>query len=205
MSGVRSLCAPTGGTTLRAQTGWCGWWTAQTGSGWRIAGRSSACCCRKRWNSDYGSLFDQQKKRKSDNIWQKCVGSGHLWLILPPPPPQRLAGATLLVFANKQDLPGALSKAAIQEVRTAEHFPCSYRSCYFTTSGVPAGTGPRWDQEPPLVHHRLQRSDRWELANRSGLATGGHCCSDLYCRVMDKFLLNWTNKPKPVFDLKNSS
>lgn len=30
---------------------------------------------------------------------------------------QRLAGATLLVFANKQDLPGALSKEAIREVR----------------------------------------------------------------------------------------
>lgn len=30
---------------------------------------------------------------------------------------QRLAGATLLVFANKQDLPGALSKEAIGEVR----------------------------------------------------------------------------------------
>lgn len=29
---------------------------------------------------------------------------------------QRLAGATLLVFANKQDLPGALSKDAIREV-----------------------------------------------------------------------------------------
>lgn len=32
-------------------------------------------------------------------------------------PFQRLAGATLLVFANKQDLPGALSKEAIREVR----------------------------------------------------------------------------------------
>lgn len=29
---------------------------------------------------------------------------------------QRLAGATLLVFANKQDLPGALSRDAIREV-----------------------------------------------------------------------------------------
>uniref|UniRef100_A0A3Q2U2X4 ADP-ribosylation factor-like protein 2 n=1 Tax=Fundulus heteroclitus TaxID=8078 RepID=A0A3Q2U2X4_FUNHE len=29
---------------------------------------------------------------------------------------ERLAGATLLVFANKQDLPGALSKEAIREV-----------------------------------------------------------------------------------------
>lgn len=32
------------------------------------------------------------------------------------PSMQRLAGATLLVFANKQDLPGAMSKEAIQEV-----------------------------------------------------------------------------------------
>lgn len=32
---------------------------------------------------------------------------------------QRLAGATLLVFANKQDLPGALSKEAIREVTNA--------------------------------------------------------------------------------------
>jgi len=29
---------------------------------------------------------------------------------------QRLAGATLLVFANKQDLPGALSAEDIKEV-----------------------------------------------------------------------------------------
>lgn len=37
---------------------------------------------------------------------------------------QRLAGATLLVFANKQDLPGALSKEAIQEVIfTPPHLP----------------------------------------------------------------------------------
>lgn len=40
---------------------------------------------------------------------------------------QRLAGATLLVFANKQDLPGALSKDAIQEVTTSDHFPCYYK------------------------------------------------------------------------------
>lgn len=29
---------------------------------------------------------------------------------------QRLAGATLLIFANKQDLPGALSSEEIKEV-----------------------------------------------------------------------------------------
>lgn len=33
---------------------------------------------------------------------------------------QRLAGATLLVFANKQDLPGALSA---EEIRDVSHFP----------------------------------------------------------------------------------
>uniref|UniRef100_A0A672KD54 ADP-ribosylation factor-like 2 n=1 Tax=Sinocyclocheilus grahami TaxID=75366 RepID=A0A672KD54_SINGR len=33
---------------------------------------------------------------------------------------ERLAGATLLVFANKQDLPGALSKDAIREVLTLD-------------------------------------------------------------------------------------
>ncbi|XP_031413478.1 ADP-ribosylation factor-like protein 2 [Meleagris gallopavo] len=32
---------------------------------------------------------------------------------------QRLAGATLLVLANKQDLPGALPPSAIREVGTA--------------------------------------------------------------------------------------
>jgi len=32
---------------------------------------------------------------------------------------QRLAGATLLVFANKQDLPGALS---VEEIRDVSHF-----------------------------------------------------------------------------------
>lgn len=47
-----------------------------------------------------------------------------LYVKLPPPPthllfPQRLAGATLLIFANKQDLPGALSCNAIQEVSQA--------------------------------------------------------------------------------------
>lgn len=35
---------------------------------------------------------------------------------------QRLAGATLLVFANKQDLPGALSKDAIREVSLDSFF-----------------------------------------------------------------------------------
>uniref|UniRef100_A0A3Q3KDJ0 ADP-ribosylation factor-like protein 2 n=1 Tax=Monopterus albus TaxID=43700 RepID=A0A3Q3KDJ0_MONAL len=44
---------------------------------------------------------------------------------------ERLAGATLLVFANKQDLPGALSKEAIQEVKN-----CTSHSCFFFCSAV---------------------------------------------------------------------
>ena len=39
---------------------------------------------------------------------------------------QRLAGATLLVFANKQDLPGALSAEEIRDVSIL-----TYRSYYF--------------------------------------------------------------------------
>lgn len=100
---------------------------------------------------------------------------------------QRLAGATLLVFANKQDLPGALSKDAIQEVATTEQFPWYSQVMWpLTTARPPTGAGPGRDQEPPLVHHRLQRGDWWELANGSGLVTGRHCSQDLHCRVMEK-------------------
>lgn len=64
----------------------------------------------------------------SDEWEQACIAEGHLnekfggldlvyyhkvmhWVIL-----QRLVGATLLVFANKQDLPGAMSADEIREV-----------------------------------------------------------------------------------------
>lgn len=50
MSGVRSHCGPTGGTTLRAQMAWCGWWTAQTDWGWKTVGRSSVPCCWRRYD-----------------------------------------------------------------------------------------------------------------------------------------------------------
>lgn len=39
-----------------------------------------------------------------------CTGVHHCEI------PQRLAGATLLVFANKQDLPGAMDTKDIKEV-----------------------------------------------------------------------------------------
>uniref|UniRef100_A0A4W3H1L9 ADP-ribosylation factor-like 2 n=1 Tax=Callorhinchus milii TaxID=7868 RepID=A0A4W3H1L9_CALMI len=45
---------------------------------------------------------------ESSRIWRKETDLSLLF-------PQRLSGATLLVFANKQDLPGALSSDAIKE------------------------------------------------------------------------------------------
>lgn len=51
--------------------------------------------------------------------------------------PQRLAGATLLIFANKQDLPGALSSNAIREALELD----SIRSHHWCIQGCSAVTG----------------------------------------------------------------
>ncbi|XP_038945843.1 ADP-ribosylation factor-like protein 2 isoform X2 [Rattus norvegicus] len=50
---------------------------------------------------------------------------------------RRLAGATLLIFANKQDLPGALSCNAIQEALELD----SIRSHHWRIQGCSAVTG----------------------------------------------------------------
>ena len=51
---------------------------------------------------------------------------------------QRLAGATLLVFANKQDLPGALTSEEIKEVST-----CTVESPYYQViNGLSEGLTP---------------------------------------------------------------
>ncbi|ERE77922.1 ADP-ribosylation factor-like protein 2-like isoform 1 [Cricetulus griseus] len=50
---------------------------------------------------------------------------------------ERLAGATLLIFANKQDLPGALSSNAIQEALDL----ASIRSHHWRIQGCSAVTG----------------------------------------------------------------
>lgn len=105
---------------------------------------------------------------------------------------QRLAGATLLVFANKQDLPGALSKEAIREVRfntlfssllryspvlSLNHAEAAHDS---VVVGFLVGTGPGWDQKSSLVHHWLQRRHRREFVSWSGLAVGWYRCKDLH-------------------------
>lgn len=65
---------------------------------------SQSCCL------DIDDIGHQRSENDKSNTcrWQMFCAFSFL---------QRLAGATLLVFANKQDLPGALSKEAIQEVR----------------------------------------------------------------------------------------
>ncbi|KAM8940168.1 ADP-ribosylation factor-like protein 2 [Pelodytes ibericus] len=50
---------------------------------------------------------------------------------------ERLSGATLLVFANKQDLPGALSKDAIREVLELDNI----KSHHWCIQGCSAVTG----------------------------------------------------------------
>ncbi|KAG8438081.1 hypothetical protein GDO86_008678 [Hymenochirus boettgeri] len=50
---------------------------------------------------------------------------------------ERLAGATLLVFANKQDLPGALSKDAIKEAMELD----SIKTHHWCIQGCSAVTG----------------------------------------------------------------
>jgi len=49
-------------------------------------------------------------------LWFAIAQPSHLKLSALCTNVQRLAGATLLVFANKQDLPGALSAEDIKEV-----------------------------------------------------------------------------------------
>ncbi|KAM9836677.1 ADP-ribosylation factor-like protein 2 [Aulostomus maculatus] len=48
---------------------------------------------------------------------------------------ERLTGATLLVFANKQDLPGALSKEAIQEALALDNIK-THHWCIISCSAV---------------------------------------------------------------------
>jgi hypothetical protein len=66
--------------------------------------------------------------------------------------PQRLTGATLLVFANKQDLPGALKAEEIKEVRKT-----SVAIIYTITERLQnfvlfSGVGARLNQKPPLAN-----------------------------------------------------
>ncbi|CAJ0943842.1 unnamed protein product [Ranitomeya imitator] len=77
---------------------------------WDVGGQKSL---RSYWRNYFEStdgliwVVDSADRARLQDCAQELAG-----LLLE----ERLAGATLLVFANKQDLPGALSKDAIREV-----------------------------------------------------------------------------------------
>lgn len=78
--GVRSHCGPTGGTTLRAQMAWCGWWTVQTDWGWKTVGRSSVPCCWRRYDTTTFSWQDQTSKVVVVHTWQHVLFIYHYWI-----------------------------------------------------------------------------------------------------------------------------
>nr|CAB3222884.1 ADP-ribosylation factor-like protein 2 [Phallusia mammillata] len=94
---------------------------------WDVGGQKSL---RSYWRNYFEStdgliwVVDSADKRRLED----CVQELHQLLV-----EERLAGATLLVFANKQDLPGSLSAVEIKEVLDLENIkthhwsilPCS--------------------------------------------------------------------------------
>ena len=68
----------------------------------------------------YAAQFDTTLCHYQQNVPQHYYLLDNLVLHIVLLFNQRLAGATLLVFANKQDLPGALSA---EEIRDVSHFP----------------------------------------------------------------------------------
>ncbi|XP_077818554.1 ADP-ribosylation factor-like protein 2 isoform X5 [Macaca mulatta] len=88
-------------------------------------------------SADHQRMQDCQRELQS--LLVEEVGSSYPF---PHPTPlsslpQRLAGATLLIFANKQDLPGALSSNAIREALELD----SIRSHHWCIQGCSAVTG----------------------------------------------------------------
>ncbi|XP_039256873.1 ADP-ribosylation factor-like protein 2 [Styela clava] len=94
---------------------------------WDVGGQKSL---RSYWRNYFEStdglvwVVDSADKRRMED----CIKELQLLLV-----EERLAGATLLVFANKQDLPGSLSSEEIKEVLELDSikthhwsiFPCS--------------------------------------------------------------------------------
>ena len=95
----------------------------------------------------------------------KCC-SGHVLVFAF----QRLASASLLVFANKQDLPGALSADEVRHVRASACCTHTQEGC---SALSPAGSGAGQHQNTPLADPRLQCRHRTQ--------THGRCQVD-HCR-----------------------
>lgn len=87
---------------------------------------------------------------------------------------QRLAGATLLIFANKQDVAGALSVAEIRDVSHA-----SDRNCSFLIL-----TDPRQRDMPQALDLPSIKSHRWMIQPCSAV-TGENLVEGLDWTVKD--------------------
>lgn len=164
MSAVSGPCAPTGATTSRAPTASSGWWTALTGAGWRTAPRSCTDSSRKRYVRSHSQHPEPHRFPRF----------------------QRLAGATLLVFANKQDLPGAMTSDEIKEVKetnTSLRIRCGFIVVYQSLS-----TGSQFGQHrhSSLADRQLQRHDGRQPPRRDRLARGRHRSQDFHLRLAQK-------------------
>jgi hypothetical protein len=73
---------------------------------------------------------------------------------------EKLAGATLLILANKQDLPGAVSAAEIKKARSRHVYWIAMHTLYETAARsvfAPAGTGLEGVRDQALENFGLQR------------------------------------------------
>lgn len=122
-------------------------------------------------------------------LWHACgCGSSvrgltaSLWAFEPI---QRLAGATLLIFANKQDVAGALSVAEIRDVSRifvplwSGSSPSCRLACETDTRRPffpsPLGASATRDQESPMDDPALLGRHWREPRRRAGLDRQGRC------------------------------
>jgi hypothetical protein len=107
---------------------------------------------------------------------------------------QRLAGASLLVFANKQDLPGSMTQSEISDVRlysyTFEPFARRLlRSSLSSKRPCPTGSESVLDQIAPLDDLVLQCCHRAKSGLRLGPGSERRCGKTLLQLYRGKLLL----------------
>jgi hypothetical protein len=87
---------------------------------------------------------------------------------------QRLSGASLLVFKNKSDVPGAMTEDEVREVCDVW---TSLRAGGLLSGqlAVLTGVGPatRRDPDTQMAHHDMQRHDWLEPGGRAGVGGTG--------------------------------
>jgi len=90
-------------------------------------------------------------------------------------PPQRLMGASLLVFKNKSDVAGSMTEAEIREVRL-----CHFAMSRARRNGRPqhtnhgeTGIAPRQHSHAQVADHDMQRDDGRESSRRATMGRPG--------------------------------